>query len=271
MSALRESRFRGTAQLVVPDGAKAARTPPTLAEVVPDGAAGAARAPPTLVEELVVPDGAAPQTLAEEEIEEADATLTVFDNTITVRGFFAARAGAVHATCAGGVLRWRGADESGALRLDASSFRLVRGGGDPADTFAGCLQTPHRHAAGAREWQFTHLELDAHVTTIARRGGRATVKRRAVGLAGAAVGLAGAAVGLAGAAVVIFKADGRRSAIRELRLPPGVRVTVARGAPPAPAGAGEAEEATSALHLEGLPESPRRTGWFERSRKVRVQ
>ena len=257
MSALRESRFRGTAQLVVPDGAKAARTPPTLAEVVPDGAAGAARAPPTLVEELVVPDGAAPQTLAEEEIEEADATLTVFDNTITVRGFFAARAGAVHATCAGGVLRWRGADESGALRLDASSFRLVRGGGDPADTFAGCLQTPHRHAAGAREWQFTHLELDAHVTTIARRGGRATVKRRAVGLAGAAV--------------VIFKADGRRSAIRELRLPPGVRVTVARGAPPAPAGAGEAEEATSALHLEGLPESPRRTGWFERSRKVRVQ
>jgi len=261
MSTLHESRFRGTAQLVVPE---AARAPQMLFGTASDLASRTQETTQrVLTEELVVPDGAAgaaraPRTLAEEEIEEADATLTVFDNTITVRGFFAARAGAMHATCAGGVLRWRGADESGALRLDASSFRLVRGGGDPADTFAGCLQTPHRHAAGAREWHFTHLEQDAHVTTTARHGGRATVKRRAVGLAGAAV--------------VIFKADGLRSAIRELRLPPGMRVTVAR-APPEPPSAGDTEaEATSALHLEGLPESPRRAaGWFERSRKVRVQ
>ena len=195
MSALRESRFRGTAQVVVPDGAAGDAESPKHFLPRPDGPAPAAASTSASVEPHAAaaadPDGA---------VEAVDSTLAVFDNSITSRGFFAARSQPARVTCEGGELRWAAADESGALRLDASSFRLVRGGASPT-SFAGSLQTPQRHAAGAREWRFAHLELDAKVSITPKRG-RAISKRRAVGLAKGAV--------------VIFKPDGKRSAIREL-------------------------------------------------------
>ena len=193
---------------------------------------------------------AAPAADPDGAVEAVDATLAVFDNSITSRGFFAARSQPARVTCEGGELRWESTDESGALRLDASSFRLVRGGASPT-SFAGSLQTPQRHAAGAREWRFAHLELDAKVS-IAPRRGRATSKRRAVGLAKDAV--------------VVFKADGKRSAIRELRLPPGIRATVARGAPPAPPPA----PAEAPPEAPPSPEEPKKR-WFERARKVSIR
>ena len=140
MSALRESRFRGTAQVTVPDGAAGDAESPKHFLPRPDGPAPVAStsAPPAPAAD---PDGA---------VEAVDATLAVFDNSITSRGFFAARSAPARVTCEGGELRWAAADESGALRLDASSFRLVRGGASPT-SFAGSLQTPQRHAAGAVE------------------------------------------------------------------------------------------------------------------------
>ena len=256
MSALRESRFRGTVgQLRVPDGAagdgespkhflpqpEPARGPTTAAAASTsvDSVAASASAPPAAP--AADPDGA---------VEAVDATLAIFDNSITSRGFFAARSQPARVTCEGGELRWESTDESGALRLDASSFRLVRGGASPT-SFAGSLQTPQRHAAGAREWRFAHLELDAKVSLVPRRG-RATSKRRAVGLAKDAV--------------VVFKADGKRSAIRELRLPPGIRATVARGAPPAPPPA----PAEAPPEAPPSPEEPKKR-WFERARKVSIR
>ena len=227
MSALRESRFRGTAQLNVPDGAAGDAESPKHFVPRPDGpapAAGDSAAP-----------APAPAADADGAVEAVDATLAIFDNSITSRGFFAARSQPARVTCEGGELRWESTDERGALRLDASSFRLVRGGASPT-SFAGSLQTPQRHAAGAREWRFAHLELDAKVSISPKRG-RAISKRRAVGLARDAV--------------VVFKADGKRSSIRELRLPPGIRATVARGAPPS-------------------PEEPKKR-WFERARKVSIR
>ena len=255
MSALRESRFRGTAQLNVPDGAagdaespkhfvprpEPARGPTTAAaaSTSADSDAASATAPP-----------AAPAADTDGAVEAVDATLAVFDNSITSRGFFAARSQPARVTCEGGELRWAAADESGVLRLDASSFRLVRGGASPT-SFAGSLQTPQRHAAGARDWRFAHLELDAKVSIVPRRG-RAISKRRAVGLARDAV--------------VVFKPDGKRSAIRELRLPPGIRATVARGAPPAPAPA----PAEAPPEAPPSPEEPKKR-WFERARKVSIR
>ena len=85
MSALRESRFRGTAQVTVPDGAADAESPKHFVPR-PDGPAPAptastsTSAPPAPAAD---PDGA---------VEAVDATLAVFDNSITSRGFFAARA-----------------------------------------------------------------------------------------------------------------------------------------------------------------------------------
>ena len=239
MSALRESRFRGTAQVVVPDGAADAESPKHFLPR-PDGPAPVAStsAPPAPAAD---PDGA---------VEAVDTTLAVFDNSITSRGFFAARSQPARVTVNGGELRWESTDERGALRLDASSFRLVRGGASPT-SFAGSLQTPQRHAAGAREWRFAHLELDAKVSITPKRG-RAISKRRAVGLARDAV--------------VIFKADGKRSSIRELRLPPGIRATVARGAPPAPPPA----PAEAPPEAPPSPEEPRKR-WFERARKVSIR
>ena len=207
MSALRESRFRGTVgQLRVPDGAADAESPKHFLPR-PDGPA------PAAATSASVEPHAAPTADPDGAVEAVDATLAIFDNSITSRGFFAARSQPARVTCEGGELRWAAADESGALRLDASSFRLVRGGASPT-SFAGSLQTPQRHAAGAREWRFAHLELDAKFSLVPRRG-KAIAKRRAVGLARDAV--------------VVFKADGKRSSIRELRLPPGIRATVARG------------------------------------------
>ena len=239
MSALRESRFRGTAQVTVPDGAADAESPKHFVPR-PDGPAPAptASAPPAPPAD---PDGA---------VEAVDATLAIFDNSITSRGFFAARSQPARVTVNGGELRWESTDERGALRLDASSFRLVRGGASPT-SFAGSLQTPQRHAAGAREWRFAHLELDAKVSITPKRG-RAISKRRAVGLARDAV--------------VVFKADGKRSSIRELRLPPGIRATVARGAPPAPPPA----PAEAPPEAPPSPEEPRKR-WFERARKVSIR
>ena len=247
MSALRESRFRGTAQLNVPDGAAGDAESPKHFLPRPDGpapapvAAASTSAPPAAPAERADPDGA---------VEAADATLAIFDNSITARGFFAARSQPARVTCDGGELRWESTDESGALRLDASSFRLVRGGASPT-SFAGSLQTPQRHAAGAREWRFAHLELDAKVSIVPRRG-KAIAKRRAVGLTRDAV--------------VVFKADGKRSAIRELRLPPGMRATVARGAPPAPPPA----PAEAPPEAPPSPEEPKKR-WFERARKVSIR
>ena len=136
------------------------------------------------------------------------------------------------------------------MRLDASSFRLVRGGASPT-SFAGSLQTPQRHAAGAREWRFAHLELDAKVSivTAARQGHIKKTRRRPRARRG----------------VVVFKADGKRSAIRELRLPPGIRATVARGAPPAPPPA----PAEAPPEAPPSPEEPKKR-WFERARKVSI-
>ncbi len=226
MSALRESRFRGTAQLNVPDGAAGDAASPKHFLPRPEPAqspteAATSTSPPPAAAASAsagVEPHAAPAADPDGAVEAVDATLAIFDNSITSRGFFAARSQPARVTVNGGELRWESTDERGALRLDASSFRLVRGGASPT-SFAGSLQTPQRHAAGAREWRFAHLELDAKVSLVPRRG-RATSKRRAVGLAKDAV--------------VVFKADGKRSAIRELRLPPGMRATVARGAPPAP-------------------------------------
>ena len=243
MSALRESRFRGTAQVTVPDGAADAESPkhfvPRPDGPAPAPAANAADAAPPVA--MADPDGA---------VEAVDATLAIFDNSITSRGFFAARSQPVRVTVNGGELRWESTDERGALRLDASSFRLVRGGASPT-SFAGSLQTPQRHAAGAREWRFAHLELDAKFSLVPRRG-KAIAKRRAVGLARGAV--------------VIFKADGKRSSIRELRLPPGIRATVARGAPPAPPPA----PAEAPPEAPPSPEEPKKR-WFERARKVSIR
>ena len=240
MSALRESRFRGTAQVRVPDGAAGDAESPKHFVPRPDSPAPAAStsAPPV------------PAADADGAVEAVDATLAVFDNSITSRGFFAARSQPARVTCEGGELRWAAADESGVLRLDASSFRLVRGGASPT-SFAGSLQTPQRHAAGAREWRFAHLELDAKVSISPKRG-RAISKRRAVGLARDAV--------------VVFKADGKRSSIRELRLPPGIRATVARGAPPAPPPA----PAEAPPEAPPSPEEPKKR-WFERARKVSIR
>ena len=67
-------------------------------------------------------------------------------------------------------------------------------------------------------------------------------------------------------AVVIFKADGKRSAIRELGLPPGMRATVARGAPPAPPPA----PAEAPPEAPPSPEEPKKR-WFERARKVSIR
>ena len=258
MSALRESRFRGTAQLNVPDGAAGDAASPKHFLPRPEPAqspteAATSTSPPPAAAASAsagVEPHAAPAADPDGAVEAVDATLAVFDNSITSRGFFAARSQPARVTCEGGELRWESTDESGALRLDASSFRLVRGGASPT-SFAGSLQTPQRHAAGAREWRFAHLELDAKVS-IAPRRGRATSKRRAVGLAKDAV--------------VVFKADGKRSAIRELRLPPGMRATVARGAPPAPPPA----PAEAAPEAPPSPEEPKKR-WFERARKVSIR
>ena len=254
MSALRESRFRGTVgQLRVPDGAAGDAESPKHFLPRPEPAAAPAVDAETLP--AAPPAAAAASTSAPTAdpagaVEAADATLAIFDNSITSRGFFAARSAPARVTCEGGELRWESTDESGALRLDASSFRLVRGGASPT-SFAGSLQTPQRHAAGAREWRFAHLELDAKVSLVPRRG-RATSKRRAVGLARDAV--------------VVFKADGKRSSIRELRLPPGIRATVARGAPPAPPPA----PAEAPPEAPPSPEEPKKR-WFERARKVSIR
>ncbi len=254
MSALRESRFRGTAQVVVPDGAAGDAESPKHFLPRPDGPAAAAAAAASTSADSdaasAMAPPAAPAADTDGAVEAADATLAVFDNSITSRGFFAARSQPARVTCEGGELRWAAADESGALRLDASSFRLVRGGASPT-SFAGSLQTPQRHAAGAREWRFAHLELDAKVSITPRRG-RAISKRRAVGLARDAV--------------VVLKADGKRSSIRELRLPPGIRATVARGAPPAPPPA----PAEAPPEAPPSPEEPKKR-WFERSRKVSIR
>ena len=242
MSALRESRFRGTAQVTVPDGAAGDAASPKHFVPRPDNpapAAGDSAAP-----------APAPAADTDGAVEAVDATLAIFDNSITSRGFFAARSQPARVTCEGGELRWESTDESGTLRLDASSFRLVRGGASPT-SFAGSLQTPQRHAAGARDWRFAHLELDAKVSLVPRRG-KAIAKRRAVGLARDAV--------------VVFKADGKRSAIRELRLPPGIRATVARGAPPAPPPA----PAEAPPEAPPSPEEPKKR-WFERARKVSIR
>ena len=69
MSALRESRFRGTAQVTVPDGAADAESPKHFVPR-PDSPAPAAStsAPPAPAAD---PDGA---------VEAVDATLAVFDN-----------------------------------------------------------------------------------------------------------------------------------------------------------------------------------------------
>ena len=246
MSALRESRFRGTVgQLRVPDGAADAESPKHFLPR-PDGPAPAAAAATS----ASVEPHAAPTADPDGAVEAVDATLAIFDNSITSRGFFAARSQPARVTCEGGELRWESTDESGTLRLDASSFRLVRGGASPT-SFAGSLQTPQRHAAGAREWRFAHLELDAKVSIVPKRG-RAISKRRAVGLARDAV--------------VVFKADGKRSSIRELRLPPGIRATVARGAPPAPPPA----PAEAPPEAPPSPEEPKKR-WFERARKVSIR
>ena len=152
MSALRESRFRGTAQVRVPDGAAGDAESPKHFVPRPDGPAPAPAAGadgPVAAAPAADPDGA---------VEAVDATLAVFDNSITSRGFFAARSAPARVTCEGGELRWAAADESGALRLDASSFRLVRGGASPT-SFAGSLQTPQRHAAGAREWRLSLIHI----------------------------------------------------------------------------------------------------------------
>ena len=258
MSALRESRFRGTAQLNVPDGAAGdAASPkhflprPEPAQSPTEAATSTSPPPAASASALAsVEPHAAPAADPDGAVEAVDATLAVFDNSITSRGFFAARSQPARVTCEGGELRWESTDESGALRLDASSFRLVRGGASPT-SFAGSLQTPQRHAAGAREWRFAHLELDAKVSLVPRRG-RGISKRRAVGLARDAV--------------VIFKADGKRSAIRELRLPPGMRATVARGAPPAPPPA----PAEAPPEAPPSPEEPKKR-WFERARKVSIR
>ena len=258
MSALRESRFRGTAQLNVPDGAAGdAASPkhflprPEPAQSPTEAATSTSPPPAASASALAsVEPHAAPAADPDGAVEAVDATLAVFDNSITSRGFFAARSQPARVTCEGGELRWESTDESGALRLDASSFRLVRGGASPT-SFAGSLQTPQRHAAGAREWRFAHLELDAKVSITPKRG-RAISKRRAVGLARDAV--------------VIFKADGKRSAIRELRLPPGMRATVARGAPPAPPPA----PAEAPPEAPPSPEEPKKR-WFERARKVSIR
>ena len=258
MSALRESRFRGTAQLNVPDGAAGDAASPKHFLPRPEPAqspteAATSTSPPPAAAASAsagVEPQAAPAADPDGAVEAVDATLAVFDNSITSRGFFAARSQPARVTCEGGELRWESTDESGALRLDASSFRLVRGGASPT-SFAGSLQTPQRHAAGAREWRFAHLELDAKVSITPKRG-RATAKRRAVGLAKDAV--------------VVFKADGKRSAIRELRLPPGMRATVARGAPPAPPPA----PAEAPPEAPPSPEEPKKR-WFERARKVSIR
>ena len=258
MSALRESRFRGTAQLNVPDGAAGDAASPKHFLPRPEPAqspteAATSTSPPPAAAASAsagVEPHAAPAADPDGAVEAVDATLAVFDNSITSRGFFAARSQPARVTCEGGELRWEATDESGALRLDASSFRLVRGGASPT-SFAGSLQTPQRHAAGAREWRFAHLELDAKVSLVPRRG-RATSKRRAVGLAKDAV--------------VVFKADGKRSAIRELRLPPGMRATVARGAAPAPPPA----PAEAPPEAPPSPEEPKKR-WFERARKVSIR
>ena len=262
MSALRESRFRGTAQLRVPDGEAGDVESPkhflprpeparatTTAAMASTSAGVESHAAPAAGVTADGP-GAAPAADPDGAVEAVDATLAIFDNSITSRGFFAARSHPARVTCAGGELRWESTDESGALRLDASSFRLVRGGASPT-SFAGSLQTPQRHAAGAREWRFAHLELDAKVSITPKRG-RAISKRRAVGLARDAV--------------VVFKADGKRSSIRELRLPPGIRATVARGAPPAPPPA----PAEAPPEAPPSPEEPKKR-WFERARKVSIR
>ena len=252
MSALRESRFRGTAQLNVPDGAAGDAESPKHFLPRPEPAHGPVAASTSADSDAAsaTPPAPAPAADPDGAVEAVDATLAVFDNSITSRGFFAARSQPARVTCEGGELRWAAADETGALRLDASSFRLVRGGASPT-SFAGSLQTPQRHAAGAREWRFAHLELDAKVSITPKRG-RATSKRRAVGLARDAV--------------VVFKADGKRSAIRELRLPPGIRATVARGAPPAPPPA----PAEAPPEAPPSPEEPKKR-WFERARKVSIR
>ena len=258
MSALRESRFRGTAQLNVPDGAAGDAASPKHFLPRPEPAqspteAATSTSPPPAAAASAsagVEPHAAPAADPDGAVEAVDATLAVFDNSITSRGFFAARSQPARVTCGGGELRWESTDESGALRLDASSFRLVRGGASPT-SFAGSLQTPQRHAAGAREWRFAHLELDAKVSIVPRRG-KAIAKRRAVGLTRDAV--------------VVFKADGKRSAIRELRLPPGMRATVARGAPPAPPPA----PAEAPPEAPPSPEEPKKR-WFERARKVSIR
>ena len=59
---------------------------------------------------------------------------------------------------------------------------------------------------------------------------------------------------------------GKRSAIRELRLPPGMRATVARGAPPAPPPA----PAEAPPEAPPSPEEPKKR-WFERARKVSIR
>ena len=84
--------------------------------------------------------------------------------------------------------------------------------------------------------------------SITPRRGRAISKRRAVGLARGAV--------------VVFKRTGRGAPIRELRLPHGIRATVARGAPPAPPPA----PAEGAPRGAAVPEEPKKR--FERARKV---
>ena len=144
MSALRESRFRGTAQVTVPDGAAGDAAIPRRRAARPDSPApacdSAAPAPAPAARHLTAP--------SRPSMRRSQSSTTRSPPSGPSRRARNRPASA----CEGGELRWAAADESGALRLDASSFRLVRGGASPT-SFAGSLQTPQRHAAGAREWR----------------------------------------------------------------------------------------------------------------------
>ena len=165
-------------------------------------------------------------------------------------------------SCDGGEIRYATSTESGSLRLDAASFRLVEEEPDAPSSAAARLQTPRRHAAGFREWVFAALRQDAAVAF--QRGKKKWARRRAVGVAVDAD---------RHTMLVVFKTDGRRSSVREFALPPGISCVV-DDVPPSPgidrAADFEGAGTLSGLHADAAP-AAQPAGWFARGGRVRVR
>jgi len=196
--------------------------PPLVADVVPHSPT------PSLASQASIDDdddlplatavlGAMPRGV------EFDCRVAVFDNTVTLRGLFSKSDEAGTVTCAEGALHYACASERGrlALRDGRAAFRLEAGGGPPRRPTVAVLRTPRLHVAGEREWHF--FEVAACVAAVNRRGRGDVAKRRSAGLS--VERRTGRVV------VTIFKEQGTRASIRELRLPPGLQVFVDTSAP----------------------------------------